>query len=91
MILGLGMALIKPAIRLVSLPLAYVQAGILGLVVNGAYASANRTFDVLIVTAFGVIGWGMMRFGFSQGAATLALVIGELFGKQPPAGADRVR
>jgi len=57
MILGLGMALIKPAIPLVSLPRAYVQAGILGLVVTGAYASANRTFDVLIVTAFGVIGW----------------------------------
>lgn len=77
-ILGLGMALIKPAIRLVSLPKAYVQAGILGLVVTGAYAAGNSGFDILIVAGMGVVGWAMLRFGFSAGAATLGLVLGEL-------------
>jgi putative tricarboxylic transport membrane protein len=77
-ILGLGMALIKPAIGLVNLPRAYVQTGILGLVVTGAYAANNSAFDILVVAVFGVVGWGMIKFSFSPGAAVLGLVLGEI-------------
>lgn len=78
LVLGFGMALIKPAIRLVSLPRPYVQAGVLALVVTGAYAGANSTFDILVLALFGLVGWGVIKFDFSPGAIALGLVLGVL-------------
>jgi putative tricarboxylic transport membrane protein len=77
-VLGTGLALIKPVIRAVRLPKPYVLMGIFGLVVTGSYAAANSIFDVGVVLVFGLVGWGMLRTGFSPAATVLGVVLGEI-------------
>lgn len=42
----------------------------------GAYAIDNNPFDVWVTLAFGVLGWGMQRFGFPVSPLVLAVILG---------------
>jgi TctA family transporter len=51
---------------------------ILILIAVGAFAEKNVFEDVLIVLAFGALGWVMTRFGWPRPALLLGLVLGPL-------------
>lgn len=45
----------------------------------GAYAINNNTFEIFVMVAFGIIGFGMKRFGFPITPLCISLVLGSLF------------
>jgi len=49
------------------------------LMVVGTYASGNRLFDVWLMLGFGVLGYGMERYGFPLGPMVLGFVLGPIF------------
>jgi putative tricarboxylic transport membrane protein len=51
----------------------------LAMTVLGTYALSNRVLDVAIAFVFGIIGYFMMRYGYSVAAAALAVFLGREF------------
>jgi TctA family transporter len=63
--------------------LTFVRAGLLmplliTFVFIGAFAERNSLFDVLITLGFGLLGVGMVRFGWPRPPLVLGLVLGGL-------------
>ncbi|MDR7522703.1 MAG: tripartite tricarboxylate transporter permease [Armatimonadota bacterium] len=76
MMLGLGFLSLRPAIAVVNIQRPLLLAGILALVLVGAYSISNRMFEVWVVLATGLLGYGMRRYGFNILAMVLGLVLG---------------
>ena len=51
----------------------------LAMTVLGTYALSNRVLDVGIAFVFGIIGYFMLRYGYSVAAAALAVFLGREF------------
>jgi putative tricarboxylic transport membrane protein len=51
----------------------------LAMTVLGTYAVQERVIDVAVAFAFGIIGYFMMRYGYSVAAAALAVFLGREF------------
>jgi len=76
--LVLGFLALRPSIAIVNVRRPYLLAGILALVLVGAYSISNRMFEVWVVLITGVIGYGMRRYGYNVLAMVLGLVLGFL-------------
>lgn len=76
MMLALGYLALRPSIAIVNVRPPLLYAGILALVLVGAYAISNRMFEVWVVLITGLIGFGMRRYGFNILAMVLGLVLG---------------
>jgi putative tricarboxylic transport membrane protein len=76
MMLVLGYLALRPSIAIVNVSPPLLYAGILGLVLVGAYSISNRMFEIWVVLVTGLIGFGMRRFGFNILAMVLGLVLG---------------
>lgn len=76
MMLVLGYLALRPSIALVNVRPPFLYAGILGLVLVGAYSINNSMFEVWVVLVTGLVGFGMRRFGFNILAMVLGLVLG---------------
>jgi putative tricarboxylic transport membrane protein len=59
--------------RRIVLPLAFVVTHV------GIYSLRRSVFDVFLMLFFGVVGYFMLRYGFSTAAAAIALVLGAGF------------
>ena len=44
----------------------------------GAYSINQSLFDVVCLICFGVLGYGMRRFGYSAGAMIIGFILGPL-------------
>ncbi|MGH2454473.1 MAG: tripartite tricarboxylate transporter permease [bacterium] len=78
MMLLLGFLALRPSIAIVNVRRPLLFAGILALVLVGAYTISNRMFEVWVVLITGVVGYGMRRYGFNVLAMVLGLVLGFL-------------
>jgi putative tricarboxylic transport membrane protein len=78
MMLVLGYLALRPSIAVVNVRRPLLFAGILGLVLVGAYSISNRMFEVWIVLGTGVLGYAMRRYGYNVLAMVLGLVLGFL-------------
>ncbi|HWP34438.1 MAG TPA: tripartite tricarboxylate transporter permease [Thermodesulfobacteriota bacterium] len=76
LMLPVGVALQRLCIRAVAVRPPVLTAGVLALSVLGAYALNVTVFDAAVALAFGLLGYGMRRFGFSTPAAVLGMVLG---------------
>jgi putative tricarboxylic transport membrane protein len=76
MMLVLGYLALRPSIAIVNVRPPLLYAGIMALVLVGAYAISNRMFEVWVVLITGLIGFGMRRYGFNILAMVLGLVLG---------------
>jgi putative tricarboxylic transport membrane protein len=76
MMLVLGYLAVRPAVAIVNVKQAYLLAGILGLILVGAFAINNRMFEVWVVLGTGLIGYGMRRYGYNVLAMVLGLILG---------------
>jgi putative tricarboxylic transport membrane protein len=76
MMLVLGYLALRPSIALVNVRPPLLYAGILGLVLVGAYSINNSMFEVWVVLATGLLGFVMRRYGFNILAMVLGLVLG---------------
>ena len=76
MMLVLGYLAVRPAVAVVNVKQSYLIAGILALILVGAFAINNRMFEVWLVIGTGLMGYAMRRYGFNVLAMVLGLVLG---------------
>lgn len=75
---GMAIALVRPCVKLFSLPRTLLMPLIIPLCIMGAFAVSLNYFDVYIMLASGLIGYGLHRFGFPLAPMVLAVILGPL-------------
>lgn len=75
---GMAIALVKPCVKLFSLPRSLLMPLIIPLCVMGAFAVNLNYFDVYVMFAAGIIGYILVRFGFPLAPMVLAVILGPL-------------
>ncbi len=75
---GMAIALVKPCVKLFSLPRGLLMPLIIPLCVIGAFAINLNFFDVYVMLATGLMGYILHRFGFPLAPLVLAVILGPL-------------
>jgi putative tricarboxylic transport membrane protein len=75
---GMAIVLVKPCVKLFSLPQALLMPVILLICVLGAYAAGLSYFDVYVMLTAGIIGYVLRRFGFPLAPMVLGIILGPL-------------
>ncbi|MFS4436620.1 tripartite tricarboxylate transporter permease [Paracoccaceae bacterium GXU_MW_L88] len=73
-----GMALIPLFSRILMIPRRLLAISIVIFCFIGSFAINLNVVDLYTMVGFGVLGWGMHKFGFSQAALCIALILGPL-------------
>jgi putative tricarboxylic transport membrane protein len=76
--LVLGFVFAKAFARITLIPDALLWPGVFILSVVGSYAPNQSMVDVMIMLAFGVVGYLFRRYGFSPAPLIMGLVLGKL-------------
>ena len=74
----LGLAVIRPLARLMTLRTDVLAPVILALGAMGAVASSGRNGDLVVALAFGVLGYFMLRYGWPRVPFVIAFVLGRM-------------
>jgi putative tricarboxylic transport membrane protein len=75
---GMAIVLVKPCVKLFSLPQALLMPIILLICVLGAYAASLSYFDVYVMLAAGIVGYTLRRFGYPLAPMVLGIILGPL-------------
>ena len=75
---GMAIALIKPCVKLFSLPRTLLMPLIIPICIIGAFAVSLNYFDVYVMFAAGIVGYILWRFGFPLAPMVLAVILGPL-------------
>jgi putative tricarboxylic transport membrane protein len=75
----IGWPVAKALLRMVTLDRSVILTMALVLSIVGVFALRNSSFDVLVMMIFGLVGYFMLRYGYSTAAFALAVVLGENF------------
>lgn len=73
-----GMALIPLFSRILMIPRKMLTILIVMFCFIGSFAINLNPVDLYTMVAFGVLGWGMQKFEFSQAALCIALILGPM-------------
>ena len=77
-LLAIGLLGIPVWVRLISLKASTLTPMILGISLVGTYSLGNSLFHVWMAVFFGVVGYGMRKFGFPVAPVLLGLVLGPI-------------
>jgi putative tricarboxylic transport membrane protein len=75
---GMAIALIKPCVKLFSLPRTLLMPLIIPICVMGSFAVSLSYFDVYLMLISGITGYILHRFGFPLAPMVLAVILGPL-------------
>ncbi|MFL2546190.1 MAG: tripartite tricarboxylate transporter permease [Candidatus Rariloculaceae bacterium] len=75
---GMAIALIKPCVKLFSLPRSLLMPLILPICVLGAFAVNLNFFDVYVMLISGLVGYVLHLLGFPLAPVVLAVILGPL-------------
>ena len=75
---GMAIALVKPCVKLFSLPRTLLMPLIIPICVIGAFAVNLNYFDVYVMLAAGMVGYVMRKYGFPLAPMVLAVILGPL-------------
>ena len=75
---GMAIALIKPCVKLFSLPRTLLMPLIIPICIIGAFAVNLNYFDVYVMFTAGIVGYILWRFGFPLAPMVLAVILGPL-------------
>lgn len=78
MLLVLNIPMVGLWVRLLSIPYRILYPAIVVFIAIGVFSVSNNTFDVLVLTAFGLLGYLMILLGFSPAPLLLGYVLGPL-------------
>ncbi|UMA66930.1 tripartite tricarboxylate transporter permease (plasmid) [Roseivivax marinus] len=73
-----GMLLIPVFSRILMIPRRMLAMSIVIFCFIGSFSINLNAVDLYTMVGFGVLGWGMQKFGFSQAALCIALILGPL-------------
>jgi putative tricarboxylic transport membrane protein len=72
----LNLPLVRIWVKLLRIPRPYLYAGILMFASLGSYAVNADPFDLLLLLAFGLLGFVMRRYGWPVAPAIVGLILG---------------
>lgn len=75
---GMAIVMVKPCVKLFSLPQTLLMPLILPICMLGAYAVNLSYFDVYIMLCAGLVGYLLRQFGFPLAPMVLAIILGPL-------------
>jgi len=75
---GMAIALVKPCVKLFSLPRSLLMPVIIPICVIGAYEVNLNYFDVYVMLFAGMVGYVMRKYGFPLAPMVLAVILGPL-------------
>ncbi|MDR7522697.1 MAG: tripartite tricarboxylate transporter permease [Armatimonadota bacterium] len=78
LMIPVGLVILRGCLLVLRLDRPVLIAAILAMIVIGTYAADLFLLNPLLALFFGVVGYGMRRYGFSPAAAVLGLVLGFL-------------
>jgi TctA family transporter len=78
MLLVMNIPMIGLWARILTIPYKYLYPSVLLLICVGVYSINNNAFDLLVVFAFSVIGYGMALLKFSPAPLLLGFVLGPM-------------
>lgn len=73
-----GMLLIPVFSKILMVPRRMLAISIVVFCFIGSFSINLNPVDLYTLVGFGVLGWGMQKFGFSQAALTIALILGPM-------------
>lgn len=73
-----GMLLIPVFSRILLIPQRFLAISIVIFCFIGSFAINLNPVDLYSMVGFGVLGWAMQKFGFSQAALCIALILGPM-------------
>ncbi|PRD42894.1 C4-dicarboxylate ABC transporter permease [Phyllobacterium phragmitis] len=73
-----GMMLIPIASKILLVPRRILTMSIVVFCFIGSFAINLNPVDLYTMVGFGILGWGMQKYGFSQAALCIALILGPL-------------
>ncbi len=73
-----GMVIAKPMAMVLKVPTVYLMPIIAVLSVVGAYAINMRSFDIVVVFVFGVLGYFLDKMGYAAAPIVLGLILGKM-------------
>jgi putative tricarboxylic transport membrane protein len=75
---GMAIALVRPCVKLFSLPRTLLMPLIIPICVIGAFAVSLNYFDVYVMLIAGAVGYVMRKYGFPLAPMVLAVILGPL-------------
>ena len=75
---GMAIALVKPCVKMFSMPRTLLMPLIIPICVIGAFAVALNYFHVYVMLVSGIVGYVLWRFGFPLAPMVLAVILGPL-------------
>jgi putative tricarboxylic transport membrane protein len=75
---AMAILMVKPCVKLFSLPQGLLMPMIVPLCILGAYSANLSYFDVYVMLGAGLVGYGLHRFGFPLAPMVLAVILGPL-------------
>ncbi len=81
MLLVLNLPMIGLWVKILKIPYHFLFSLILLLCIIGSYITNNNPYDVIIMVAFGLIGYLMKKFNYEAAPLVLALVLGPIMEK----------
>jgi putative tricarboxylic transport membrane protein len=78
MLLILNLPLIPLWVKILKIPYHYLFPLILLFCIIGSYTTNNNSYDIIIMTLFGVIGYVMKKLDYEAAPLVLALVLGPI-------------
>ncbi len=78
-LIAIGWYLAKGMLKVTTLDRSTVLSVAIMTVLVGIYSVGSDTFNVVVCLVFGVIGYFMLRYGYSTPAAALALILADGF------------
>ncbi|MFX4291560.1 tripartite tricarboxylate transporter permease [Streptomyces bohaiensis] len=64
--------------KLLKVPRHYLYAGITVFAMLGIYATSSKVFDLVLVLAIGLLGFGMRRYGLPVAPVLIGVILGPL-------------
>ncbi|MBM3598047.1 MAG: transporter [Alphaproteobacteria bacterium] len=80
-ILVFGLVMVRPLIKILQVPRDVIMPIVFVLCVIGAFAIAQRLFDIWTMLGFGVVGYILRRFNYPMAPFVLGIVLGDLLDK----------
>jgi putative tricarboxylic transport membrane protein len=78
LLLVLNLPLIGIWVKVLDIPRPQLYAGILVFATLGAYSLHQSVVDLIVLLVFGLLGFGMRRYGFPTAPAIIGLILGPM-------------
>lgn len=74
----LGLSMVRTMVKILNIKTAILMPIVFILCAIGSFAISARTFDILIMLIFGVIGYAMRKYEFADAPFILGIILGDM-------------